>query len=52
MTTEDISHTLQDRDQIDAIVRRLKRAHGQIGAVVRMLDDGPRARRSSPRWRP
>jgi DNA-binding FrmR family transcriptional regulator len=33
-------HVLQDRDQLDAISKRLKRAHGQVGAVIRMLDDG------------
>jgi len=33
-------HTLQDEDQMALITRRLKRAHGQLGAVVRMLDEG------------
>lgn len=28
-----------NKDQKDAISRRLKRAHGQLGAVVRMLDE-------------
>lgn len=34
------SHVLQDADQIAAISKRLKRAHGQMGAVVRMLEEG------------
>ncbi len=33
-------HVLQDRDQIEAISKRLRRAHGQLGAVVRMMDEG------------
>jgi DNA-binding FrmR family transcriptional regulator len=35
-----IGHTLQDEQQIAAILNRLKRAHGQLGAVVRMLEEG------------
>jgi DNA-binding FrmR family transcriptional regulator len=34
------SHTLDDNEQLIAIHKRLKRAHGQLGAVVRMLDEG------------
>jgi len=34
------AHVLQDSDQRAAISRRLRRAHGQLGAVVRMLEDG------------
>jgi DNA-binding FrmR family transcriptional regulator len=34
------SHTLGDLDRLAAISKRLKRAHGQLGAVVRMLDEG------------
>lgn len=34
------AHTLDDDDQLVAIRRRLKRAHGQLGGVVRMLDEG------------
>ena len=34
------THILQDADQIDAISKRMKRAHGQMGAVIRMLDEG------------
>lgn len=34
------SHVLQDAQQVDAISKRLKRAQGQMGAVIRMLEDG------------
>lgn len=34
------THVLQDKEQIDAIAKRLKRAHGQLAAVIRMLDEG------------
>lgn len=34
------THVLQDEDQIVAISKRMKRAHGQMGAVIRMLDEG------------
>jgi DNA-binding FrmR family transcriptional regulator len=40
MPTKAKSHVLQDRHQVDAIAKRLKRAQGQMGAVVRMLEDG------------
>lgn len=33
-------HILVDQVQLDAIGKRLKRAHGQLGAVVRMLEEG------------
>ena len=32
--------TLKDADQVDALVKRIKRAQGQLGAVARMLEDG------------
>lgn len=34
------THVLQDEDQIVAISKRLKRAHGQLAAVIRMLEEG------------
>lgn len=40
MTKTAISHVLKDQEQLEAISKRLKRAHGQMGAVVRMLDEG------------
>jgi DNA-binding FrmR family transcriptional regulator len=33
-------HVLQDEAQIDAITKRLRRAYGQLGAVVRMMEEG------------
>ena len=32
--------TLKDADQVAALVKRIKRAQGQLGAVVRMLEEG------------
>ncbi len=40
MDTKQTPHILQDATQVDAICKRLKRAHGQLGAVVRMLEEG------------
>jgi DNA-binding FrmR family transcriptional regulator len=40
MASTDVAHVLQDEVQIQAITKRLKRAHGQMGAVVRMLEEG------------
>lgn len=40
MAKTTISHVLKDQEQLEAISKRLKRAHGQMGAVVRMLDEG------------
>jgi len=34
------THVLQDEEEIIAISKRLKRAHGQLAAVIRMLEDG------------
>ncbi|HUZ39860.1 MAG TPA: metal-sensitive transcriptional regulator [Acidimicrobiales bacterium] len=36
MTT---THVLQDQEQLSAIAKRMKRAYGQMGAVIRMLED-------------
>jgi DNA-binding FrmR family transcriptional regulator len=33
-------HTLENTEQADAIVKRLKRASGQLTAVVRMMEEG------------
>lgn len=33
------THILQDQEQLRAISKRMKRAHGQMGAVIRMLED-------------
>ena len=40
MASTDVAHVLQDEVQIQAITKRLKRAHGQMAAVVRMLEEG------------
>ena len=40
MVTKKTSHVLQDEVQRAAILKRVKRAHGQMGAVVRMLEEG------------
>jgi DNA-binding FrmR family transcriptional regulator len=37
---QELTHVLQDEVQIAAITKRVKRAHGQMGAVVRMLEEG------------
>jgi DNA-binding FrmR family transcriptional regulator len=36
----DPTHVLQDADQLLAITNRVKRAHGQMAAIVRMLEEG------------
>jgi DNA-binding FrmR family transcriptional regulator len=40
MPSKNISHVLSDEDQLVAIAKRIKRAHGQLGAVARMLEEG------------
>jgi DNA-binding FrmR family transcriptional regulator len=40
MNDATITHALNDEQQLNAIVKRVKRAHGQMGAVVRMLEEG------------
>jgi DNA-binding FrmR family transcriptional regulator len=40
MASKKISHVLLDADQSEAITNRVKRAHGQLGAVIRMLEEG------------
>jgi DNA-binding FrmR family transcriptional regulator len=40
MATKKATHVLADQDQVDAISKRIKRAQGQLGAVVRMLEEG------------
>ena len=40
MATKKVSHVLNDQEQIDLIVKRIKRAQGQLGAVARMLEEG------------
>ena len=40
MEVKTTTHILHDEQQVDAICKRLKRAHGQMGAIVRMLEEG------------
>jgi DNA-binding FrmR family transcriptional regulator len=40
MTAKKTPHVLQDQAQLESITKRVKRAHGQMGAVVRMLEEG------------
>lgn len=35
-----LTHVLQDEAQLIAISKRIKRAHGQLGAISRMIDEG------------
>lgn len=40
MANEKTPHVLRDQTQLESITKRVKRAHGQMGAVVRMLEEG------------
>jgi DNA-binding FrmR family transcriptional regulator len=40
MASNSATHVLENRNQLDAIAKRMKRAYGQMGAVIRMLEDG------------
>jgi DNA-binding FrmR family transcriptional regulator len=40
MVVSSTTHVLQDQEQMAAIARRMKRAYGQMGAVIRMLEEG------------
>ncbi len=35
-----LTHVLQDEVALTAISKRIKRAHGQLGAISRMIDEG------------
>ena len=39
MANKKVTHILSDEEQVEAITKRVKRAHGQLGAVVRMLEE-------------
>jgi DNA-binding FrmR family transcriptional regulator len=39
-TAKNPTHVLQDEETIAAIMARIKRAQGQLGGVVRMLEEG------------
>jgi DNA-binding FrmR family transcriptional regulator len=40
MVSKEFGHVLQDAHQSSMITNRLKRAHGQLGAIVRMMEQG------------
>lgn len=40
MVAKKITNVLSDAEQLEAIVKRIKRAQGQLGAVARMLEAG------------
>ncbi len=40
ITKKKTAHVLSDEVQMEAIIKRVKRAQGQIGAVLRMLEEG------------
>jgi DNA-binding FrmR family transcriptional regulator len=40
MATKKVGHVLGDEAQVEAIIKRIKRAQGQLGAVARMLEEG------------
>lgn len=40
MVAKKITNALSDAEQVEAIVKRIKRAQGQLGAVARMLEEG------------
>jgi len=39
-TKKSPTHVLQDEETLAAVVARVKRAQGQLGAVARMLEEG------------
>ena len=40
MSAKKVAHVLADKDQLELITKRVKRANGQLAAVVRMLEEG------------
>jgi DNA-binding FrmR family transcriptional regulator len=40
MSKKNTSHVLKDAETLDAVVKRIKRAQGQLGAVARMIEEG------------
>jgi DNA-binding FrmR family transcriptional regulator len=40
MATKKVTHVLSDEAQVESIIKRVKRAQGQLGAVARMLEEG------------
>jgi DNA-binding FrmR family transcriptional regulator len=40
MAVKRVAHVLADQGQLELITKRIKRANGQLAAVVRMLEEG------------
>ena len=40
MTRKSPTHVLRDEQTVQAIVKRVRRAEGQLGAIARMLEEG------------
>ena len=40
MATKKPGHTVADEQAIEQITKRLRRAEGQIGGIIRMIEDG------------
>ena len=40
MTQKTGQHVLQNEEQLDAVIKRVKRAQGQMAGVIRMLEEG------------
>ena len=40
VTKKSVKHVLSDEEQIQALSTRMKRANGQMTAVIRMLEEG------------
>jgi len=40
MAKADLSHVLRDEDQIKEVLNRLRRANGQLGAIIKMIEEG------------
>ena len=40
MASKNASHVLSNQVTVDALVKRVRRAEGQLGAIARMLEEG------------
>jgi len=40
MATKNTVHVLQNEEQVQAIIKRVNRAQGQLGAISRMIEEG------------
>lgn len=40
MATKKASHAVTDEEALSQITKRLRRAEGQIGGIIRMIEDG------------